>query len=66
LNRVVDTSVRVEGVDLLGLVGLEREAAIDALAAGSELPLVIVGGTVVCAGEIDITAIGRLLKGESA
>lgn len=60
MNETSAVAIRFEEADLLGLVGPEREAAMDALAVGKELPFAIVGGIVVCTGELDILAIAEV------
>jgi len=54
--------VRFEEVDLYGLLGGERDAAIDAIAAGLEMPLAIVADKVICEGDLDIDRIADALR----
>lgn len=61
LNESTGRNITIEEVDLYGLMGPERHAAIDALVAGGETPLLMVAGTVVCAGELDVIALGEAL-----
>ncbi|MEL7667017.1 MAG: hypothetical protein AAGU73_02290 [Actinomycetota bacterium] len=56
--------VHVVETSLYHLQGAERSAAIDALSGGSELPLVIASGRVVCAGVLDAELIVRALEGK--
>jgi hypothetical protein len=51
-----------EEVDLYGLVGGERDSAIDAIAAGLEMPYVLVAEKVICAGDLDIDRIADALR----
>ncbi|PKQ17008.1 MAG: hypothetical protein CVT67_02370 [Actinobacteria bacterium HGW-Actinobacteria-7] len=64
LKDRVGYEILFEEADLWGLVGAEREAAIDALAAGHELPFVLVADHVVATGQLDAekieVALGRL------
>ena len=54
--------VRFEEVDLYGLVGGERDSAIDAITAGLDMPYVLVADMVVCAGDLDIDRIADALR----
>jgi len=48
-------------VDLCGLIGSERDAALDALTTGEELPFVIAGDKVICTGKLDVVLIADSL-----
>lgn len=54
--------VRFEQADLYGLVGGERDSAIDAITAGLDMPLVLVTDKVICAGDLDIDRIADELR----
>lgn len=54
LGQRVGRDVSIEEGDLYSLVGPERDAAIDALVAGLDTPLLMVAGRVVCAGGLDV------------
>ena len=54
--------VRFEEVDLYGLLGGERDAALDAITTGREMPLLIAADQVVCAGNLDIDRIADALR----
>lgn len=58
--------VRFEEVDLYGLVDGERDAAIDAITSGLEMPLVIVADKVVYAGNLDVDRIADALQSAGA
>jgi len=62
INQKTTVTVRFEEASLFGLVGAERDAATDAVIAGAEFPLVIVGSTLACAGEFDVDAIARAVE----
>jgi hypothetical protein len=62
----VGHEVRIEEADLYALVGSERDAAIDALVAGRDLPIIIVAGEVSCAGDLDVARILDALTTEAA
>ena len=55
--------VHFEQADLFGLIGGERDAAIDAITAGLEMPYVLIGDEVVCAGDLDADRIAAALRG---
>lgn len=57
IHDTASDSIRFEETDLCTCIGPERDAAIDALSTGKEFPLVIIGETLVCAGELDLSAI---------
>jgi hypothetical protein len=52
----------VEEADLFGLVGGERASAIEAIAAGRDMPFVLVADRVVCAGDLDVELIAAALR----
>lgn len=54
--------VRVEEADLFGLLGAERDAAVDALTAGLEMPFVLFADKVVCVGDLDMDRIADALR----
>ena len=54
LGERVGRDVSIQEADLYALVGAERDAAIDALVAGLDTPLMMVAGRVMCAGELDL------------
>jgi hypothetical protein len=56
----LDVCFEVAG--LYGLVGGERHSAIDAIAAGRDMPYVLVADAVVCAGDLDIDRIADALR----
>ena len=62
MNEGAGGSVRFVEADLYGLVGPDRDAAIDALAGGKEFPFVIVEGTLICSGSIDTVAITKAVE----
>ena len=43
--------------DLYSLAGAERDAALDALGAGEPSPFVLLGGRLVCAGSVEVSAV---------
>ncbi len=57
LNERVAQPVLVVESGLYHLAGADRDVAIDALVGGAELPLVLVGDRVACAGSFDLDAI---------
>ncbi len=65
MSTALGTTVRFEEATLYGLQGVERDTALNALAAGLELPFAISGDTLACSGELivhEITeALGRKL-----
>ena len=61
LGQRVGRDVSIEEADLYSLVGSERDAAIDALVAGLDTPLLMVAGRVVCAGDLDVGKVGDAL-----
>ena len=44
-------------VDLYSLEGADRDAALDAVVAGTPSPFVLCGGRLVCAGAIELAAV---------
>ena len=51
----------VQSTDLYSLEGSERDAALDAVGAGTPSPFVIVEGRIVCTGAVDTsTVLGAL------
>jgi ABC-type microcin C transport system duplicated ATPase subunit YejF len=54
--------VRFEVADLYGLVGGERDAAVHAIAAGRDMPYVLVADEVICAGDLDIDRVAEALR----
>jgi hypothetical protein len=61
LGERLGRDVSIEEADLYALVGSERDAAIDALVAGLETPLMMVAGRVACAGDLDLGKVGDAL-----
>jgi hypothetical protein len=61
LKRTLRTEVgddfTLESVDLLELDTGEREAALDAIVAGTPSPFVFVGGRMVCSGAVEAPAV---------
>ena len=51
------TGVAVNDTDLYSLAGAERDAALDALGAGEPSPFVLLGGRLVCAGSVEVSAV---------
>lgn len=62
VNGMTDIPVRIEEADLYGLLGPERDAAIDALSNSKEFPFVIVGDRLACAGALDADAIAQAVE----
>lgn len=58
----VACEIRFEEVDLYMLAGEEKDAALDALATGAELPFVIVDGKVACAGPLDAEPVSDAVR----
>jgi len=53
----IGDAVSVCEVDLYSLTGADRDAALDAVVAGTPSPYVLIGGRLVCSGAIDSAAI---------
>lgn len=62
LNERAPQPVVVAETSLYHLAGAERDAAIDALVGGAELPLVLVGDRVACTGSFDLDAIHAAIR----
>jgi hypothetical protein len=56
----------VLGVDLHTLEGVERELVLDAMVAGDPSPFVLVNGSLVCTGAVDVRAVLDALATTSA
>ena len=56
VNRLGD-GFSVLNVNLYSLEGADRDAALDALAAGQASPFVLIHGQLVCAGAIEVAAV---------
>lgn len=69
--HVIRARLAAEGIDaaviecdVYSLVGAERQAVLDAMVReGADLPMVLVDGVVVTAGELDLGAIVRAARG---
>ena len=57
LNERFDVRFDVGNVDLYSLEGTERDEALDAVVAGEPSPFVLVGGHLVCTGNVDPQAV---------
>jgi len=57
LDRRGTTGVIVLNPDLYALQGADREAALDALVAGKRSPYVLLDGTLVCTGSVEVDAV---------
>jgi len=44
-------------VDLYSLEGVDRDAALDAVVAGTPSPLVLIDGRLVCSGAVELSAV---------
>lgn len=62
MARRFDCAIRFAEADLFRLAGGQRSAALDALTAGGELPLTIIGDEVVGTGRLDPDAIARVIE----
>jgi hypothetical protein len=51
----------VESAHLTELDPVEREAALDAIVAGTPSPFVFIGGSMVCSGAVDAPAVLKAL-----
>ena len=64
MSTELGATVRFEEASLYGLQGLERDTALNALAAGKELPFAIAGDKLLCDGELRVgpivSALGSL------
>ena len=56
------SGVSVLNTDLYSLDGTERDAALDAVVAGSPSPYVFVSGRLVCTGGVDASAVIEALS----
>lgn len=72
--HVISERLRAEGIvagvcerDLYSLVDAERHAVLDVMIAEhADPPMVVVGGTVACFGDLDLDAVVRVAKEVSA
>ena len=62
LKDRVPCKVRFEEADLYELVDEQRSVAVDAVVAGNELPFLLVGDKLVCAGGLDIESLVLALQ----
>lgn len=62
MNERAAQPVLVVETSLYHLAGAERDAAIDALVGGAELPLVLVGDRVACTGSFDLDAVHAAIR----
>lgn len=62
MRKLVDADFRFEETDVFRIDGFERDAVLEALAAGEELPIAVLGGRVCCSGGLDAEAIAAALS----
>ncbi len=62
MSELTGIRVKAEESDLLTLTGSDREAAMQGLTAGDELPFVIVSGTLACCGGFEMEEIAEAVR----
>ena len=62
MKMLTGRDVRLKEVGLYELIGAERDAVLDALTSGEELPYVLVADKVVCTGGFNLARIADSLQ----